>query len=190
MMGTMKTAPKRKVINKQPHQLSYITPREAKILKMLGGSGRITQEGIPAYDSIFGNTFSGSYVSNPSSISDHFQNAMTDLSTGFGFNSGASDATLSTYADRTANNPNNKINDDGTFNGITTNYSGGNNNTSANNTAANNTAGADAAGLGPSLELAEARSAGGRVPGEAPKKPRRSPRKPAAAVPGDRLGKP
>ena len=145
MMGTMKTAPKRKVINKQPHQLSYITPREAKILKMLGGSGRITQEGIPAYDSIFGNTFSGSYVSNPSSISDHFQNAMTDLSTGFGFNSGASDATLNTYADRTANNPNNKINDDGTFNGITTNYSGGNNNTAANNTAANNTAGADAA---------------------------------------------
>jgi len=146
MMGTMKTAPKRKMINRQPHQLSYITPREAKILKMLGGSGRITQEGIPAYDSVFGNTFSGTYVNNPSSFSDHFQNAITDLSTGFGFNSNASQDTLDTYAERTERNIQRQI-AEGTWPGsakpTTSDNDGGGDDSPSS--VSNSTAGADAA---------------------------------------------
>ena len=40
--------PKERMINDQPHQLSYINPQEAKLLKDLGGSGRRV-DGIPAY---------------------------------------------------------------------------------------------------------------------------------------------
>ena len=36
------------MINDQPHELSYINPQEAKLLKDLGGSGRRV-DGIPAY---------------------------------------------------------------------------------------------------------------------------------------------
>ena len=35
-------------IKGQPHQLSYITPQEAGILRALGGSGRIPM-GIPSF---------------------------------------------------------------------------------------------------------------------------------------------
>jgi len=40
--------PKERMINDQPHQLSYINPQEAGLLKALGGSGRKV-DGIPAY---------------------------------------------------------------------------------------------------------------------------------------------
>jgi len=40
--------PQERMINNQPHQLSYINPQEAKLLKDLGGSGRRV-DGIPAY---------------------------------------------------------------------------------------------------------------------------------------------
>jgi len=40
--------PKERMINDQPHELSYINPQEAKLLKDLGGSGRRV-DGIPAY---------------------------------------------------------------------------------------------------------------------------------------------
>ena len=40
--------PKERMINDQPHELSYINPQEAKLLKDLGGSGRKV-DGIPAY---------------------------------------------------------------------------------------------------------------------------------------------
>ena len=40
--------PKERMINDQPHQLSYINPQEAGLLKALGGSGRRV-DGIPAY---------------------------------------------------------------------------------------------------------------------------------------------
>jgi len=40
--------PKERIINDQPHQLSYINSEEAKLLKDLGGSGRRV-DGIPAY---------------------------------------------------------------------------------------------------------------------------------------------
>ena len=42
------TVPKERMINDQPHQLSYINPQEAKLLKDLGGSGRKV-DGIPSY---------------------------------------------------------------------------------------------------------------------------------------------
>ena len=40
--------PKERMINDQPHELSYINPQEAGLLKALGGSGRRV-DGIPAY---------------------------------------------------------------------------------------------------------------------------------------------
>jgi len=40
--------PQERMINDQPHQLSYINPQEAGLLKALGGSGRRV-DGIPAY---------------------------------------------------------------------------------------------------------------------------------------------
>jgi len=47
--GALKSIPKNTTINGQPHQLSYINPEEATLLKSMGGSGRIVN-GIPAYD--------------------------------------------------------------------------------------------------------------------------------------------
>jgi len=47
--GALKSIPKSTTINGQPHQLSYINPEEATLLKSMGGSGRIVN-GIPAYD--------------------------------------------------------------------------------------------------------------------------------------------
>ena len=42
------TIPKERMINDQPHQLSYINPEEAGLLQALGGSGRKV-DGIPSY---------------------------------------------------------------------------------------------------------------------------------------------
>ncbi len=42
------TVPKERMINNQPHQLSYINPQEAGLLQALGGSGRKV-DGIPSY---------------------------------------------------------------------------------------------------------------------------------------------
>ena len=42
------TVPKERMINNQPHQLSYINPQEAGLLKAIGGSGRKV-DGIPSY---------------------------------------------------------------------------------------------------------------------------------------------
>jgi hypothetical protein len=59
--------PQERMINNQPHQLSYINPEEAGLLKALGGSGRRV-DGIPAYfsgeagtemDDDIGESFSG-----------------------------------------------------------------------------------------------------------------------------------
>jgi len=43
-----------KIIDGQPHQLSYITPGEAQSLQNLGGRKVMTPEGIPAYPGHFG----------------------------------------------------------------------------------------------------------------------------------------
>ena len=42
------TIPKERMINDQPHQLSYINPEEAGLLQALGGSGRMV-DGVPSY---------------------------------------------------------------------------------------------------------------------------------------------
>lgn len=47
--GTVR-APKEMTIRGQEHELAYITPSEAELLKYFGGSGRMTSEGIRAYD--------------------------------------------------------------------------------------------------------------------------------------------
>jgi len=46
--GALKSLPAQATIKGQPHQLSYITPQEAGVLKMLGGSGE-NFNGVPAY---------------------------------------------------------------------------------------------------------------------------------------------
>ena len=51
------TVPKERMINDQPHQLSYINPQEAGLLQALGGSGRRV-DGIPSY--FFGDDGTGS----------------------------------------------------------------------------------------------------------------------------------
>ena len=46
--GALKSLPAQATIKGQPHQLSYITPQEAGVLKMLGGAGK-NVNGVPAY---------------------------------------------------------------------------------------------------------------------------------------------
>ena len=46
--GALKSLPAQTTIKGQPHQLSYITPQEAGVLKMLGGAGK-NVNGVPAY---------------------------------------------------------------------------------------------------------------------------------------------
>lgn len=43
-------APKEANIRGQGHELAYITPEEAELLKARGGSGRMTRYGVPAFD--------------------------------------------------------------------------------------------------------------------------------------------
>jgi hypothetical protein len=44
----MVTAPKTRLVQKQPHLLAYITPAEASLLKENGGTGEMVN-GIPAF---------------------------------------------------------------------------------------------------------------------------------------------
>jgi hypothetical protein len=44
----MVTAPKKRLVGKQPHLLAYITPAEAALLKKNGGTGEMV-DGIPAF---------------------------------------------------------------------------------------------------------------------------------------------
>jgi len=46
--GALKSIPKNTTINGQPHQLSYINPQEAALLKSIGGAGK-NVNGVPAY---------------------------------------------------------------------------------------------------------------------------------------------
>jgi|TARA_R110002124_G_scaffold230090_1_gene395250 hypothetical protein len=46
--GGLTSIPKERMINDQPHQLSYINPQEAGLLQALGGSGRKV-DGVPSY---------------------------------------------------------------------------------------------------------------------------------------------
>ena len=72
--------PKERMINDQPHELSYINPQEAGLLKALGGSGRRV-DGIPAYFSDDGLGDGSEDDSSPSSSDDSGQD---DLSTFLG----------------------------------------------------------------------------------------------------------
>jgi len=94
------SAPRQTVINGQPHMLSYINPQEAELLKRLGGSGRPSIAGIPAFyqdDAADSGTGPGSSSSDndndpstnmglDSSISD-----MTEVSAGMGATSSSGD---------------------------------------------------------------------------------------------------
>jgi hypothetical protein len=54
----MVTAPKKRLVGKQPHLLAYITPAEAALLKKNGGTGEMV-DGIPAFRPVKGKTSSG-----------------------------------------------------------------------------------------------------------------------------------
>jgi hypothetical protein len=54
----MVTAPKTRLVQKQPHLLAYITPAEAALLKENGGTGEMVN-GIPAFRPVKGKTSSG-----------------------------------------------------------------------------------------------------------------------------------
>jgi hypothetical protein len=54
----MVTAPKTRLVQKQPHLLAYITPAEASLLKKNGGTGEMVN-GIPAFRPVKGKTSSG-----------------------------------------------------------------------------------------------------------------------------------
>jgi hypothetical protein len=54
----MVTAPKKRLVGKQPHLLAYITPAEAALLKKNGGTGEMV-DGIPAFRPVKGKTSRG-----------------------------------------------------------------------------------------------------------------------------------
>ena len=58
--GALKSIPKNTTINGQPHQLSYINPQEAALLKSIGGAGK-NVNGVPAYFFFGGSTGFGSF---------------------------------------------------------------------------------------------------------------------------------
>ena len=68
-MNQFGALPKETVINGQPHQLSYIRPDEAELLKSLGGMGTPGPGGIPQYG-WWSDTFGGSSSSSSSSSND------------------------------------------------------------------------------------------------------------------------
>ena len=63
---SLATAPMNTVIGGEPHQLSYITPFEAELLRGMGGSGSPGPGGVPqykgVYESLFGKPFSDTRV--------------------------------------------------------------------------------------------------------------------------------
>jgi|TARA_A100000172_G_scaffold62197_1_gene41608 hypothetical protein len=71
--GALKSIPKNTTINGQPHQLSYIRPDEAELLKSIGGSGQKVN-GVPAYFFFGGSTGFGSFGDSVvDSVSSGFQ---------------------------------------------------------------------------------------------------------------------
>jgi hypothetical protein len=63
----MVTAPKKRLVQKQPHLLAYITPAEAALLKKNGGSGEMVN-GIPAFPpSSYESAMDNNYNSNQAS---------------------------------------------------------------------------------------------------------------------------
>ena len=60
-----------KIIDGQPHQLSYITPGEAQTLQNLGGRKVMTREGVPAYPHHHGGSGTSAGVSQGTSSQDN-----------------------------------------------------------------------------------------------------------------------
>ena len=71
--------PQERMINDQPHELSYINPQEAGLLKALGGSGRRV-DGIPAYfwSSDEGDGTGSDAYQDLGSLADEFDQADAD----------------------------------------------------------------------------------------------------------------
>ena len=73
--GALKSIPRETNINGQFHQLSYIRPDEAELLKSMGGAGTAGPGGVPQYgwfsDTFGGNTSSTSSSSSSSSSNDN-----------------------------------------------------------------------------------------------------------------------
>lgn len=64
------TAPNKAAIGGQKHMLAYITPYEAELLMRRGGSGRITEYGVPAFDDGDGNGGGGDAANSEASTQD------------------------------------------------------------------------------------------------------------------------
>jgi hypothetical protein len=88
----MVTAPKKRLVGKQPHLLAYITPAEAALLKKNGGTGEMV-DGIPAFRPVKGKTSRGK------------------SSAGTGFSGGSSGGSSSSGGGNNNNNNNNNDND-------------------------------------------------------------------------------
>jgi len=73
--GALNSIPREANINGQFHQLSYIRPDEAELLKSMGGAGTAGPGGVPQYgwfsDTFGGNTSSTSSSSSSSSSNDN-----------------------------------------------------------------------------------------------------------------------
>jgi hypothetical protein len=110
----MVTAPKTRLVQKQPHLLAYITPAEAALLKENGGTGEMVN-GIPAFRPVRGRTqgrsntgtgFSGG-SSGGGSISSSSSNPGDIAGGGYGSGNSGGNAGSSTYQ----GNDNNDNND-------------------------------------------------------------------------------
>ena len=67
--GALKSIPRETTINGQFHQLSYIRPDEAELLKSLGGAGTAGPGGIPQYG-LFGFSWGGNTSAPAASSND------------------------------------------------------------------------------------------------------------------------
>ena len=76
--GALKSIPKNTTINGQPHQLSYIRPDEAALLKSIGGAGK-NVNGVPAYFFFGGSTGFGSFGDSVASSISSGASAVTDF---------------------------------------------------------------------------------------------------------------
>ena len=76
--GALKSIPKNTTINGQPHQLSYINPQEAALLKSIGGAGK-NVNGVPAYFFFGGSTGFGSFGDSVASSISSGASAVSDF---------------------------------------------------------------------------------------------------------------
>jgi hypothetical protein len=109
----MVTAPKKRLVGKQPHLLAYITPAEAALLKKNGGTGEMV-DGIPAFRPVKGKTSSGK------------------SSAGTGFSGGSSGGSSSSSSSSSSGGGGGGGSDSGQANNPPPSGGGGNNNNNNN----------------------------------------------------------